>query len=95
MAQARQGRSTEAAQTIAPIVKLQRELAARNHGDQWLPLELACALYAEALSDSKRGSALLREAAALVDGLAPTLRPLHDVRQWRERIRQAQQSPAT
>ena len=95
MAQARQGRPTEAAQTIAPIVKLQRELAAKNHGDQWLPLELAGALYAEALSDSKRGAALLREAAALVDGLAPALRPLHDVRQWRERIRQAQQSPAT
>ena len=36
-----------------------------------------------------------RQAAALVDGLAPTLRPLHDVRQWRERIRQAQQSPGT
>jgi len=35
--------------------------------------------------------ALLREAAARVDGLPANLRAVHDVRQWRERIHQAQQ----
>jgi len=33
---------------------------------------------------------LLREAGGLIDGLSPELRTVHDVRQWRERIRQAQ-----
>jgi len=95
MAVARQGRPAEAAQIIAPWVTYQRELAAKNHGNQWLPLELAAALYAEALGDAQRRPALLREAAALVDNLAPPLRPLHDVRQWRERIQQAQQGKLT
>ncbi len=90
MAQARQGRMADAAQTMAPVVKFQRELAARNHGDQWLPLELARALYAQSLSDPARSAALLREAAKLVDGLAPTILALHDTRLWREWIRQAQ-----
>ena len=84
--------SAAAAQAIAPVVKFQRELAAKNHGDQWLPLELAGALYAEALSDPARRAALLGEAAALVNGLSPQLRTVYDVRQWRERIRQAQQA---
>lgn len=90
MAQARQGRMSDAAQTIAPVVKLQRELAARNHGDQWVPLQLAQALYAESLTDPSKRAVLLREAAKLVDGLAPTIQALHDTRLWREWIRQAQ-----
>ena len=90
MAVARQGRSTEAAQIIAPWVTYQRGLARKNHGDQWLPLELAAALYAEALTDAKRRPALLQEATTLVNGLAPALRPLTDVRLWSELIRQAQ-----
>ena len=38
-------------------------------------------------------SELLQEAARLMDGLGPEARAMHDVRQWRERIRQAQQGP--
>jgi hypothetical protein len=91
MAIARQGRLEEAAQTIAPVVRFQRELAARNHGDRWQPLELASALYAQALSDPKRSPALLREAALLLAGLAPELHSVYDVRQWRMRIQTAQQ----
>ena len=91
MALARQDKLAEAARTVAPAVKLQRELAPRNHGDQWLPLELACALYARALSDPGARSALLREAAALVDHLTPEVRSVREVQLWRERIRQAQQ----
>ena len=90
LAQLRQGRTPEAAATIAPVVKLYRELAPRNHGDVWLPLELASALYAQALTDPKQRAALLKESAALVDGLAPVLRPLREVQQWRERIHDAQ-----
>ncbi len=94
MAQARQGHLREAAETVAPVVKFQRELAAKNHGDEWLPQELAAALYAEALTDPARRAALLREAAGLINELAPELRATHDVRQWRERIKQAQQGRA-
>ena len=90
MSLARQDRLTEAAQTIGPVVKFQRELTARNHGDQWQPFELACALYVQSLTDKNESAALLREAAGLVDGLPPTLRALHDVRQWRDLIHQAQ-----
>jgi tetratricopeptide (TPR) repeat protein len=93
MALARQGKIGEAAQMIGPVVKFQRQLATKNHGDQWLPLELACALYAESLTDTKKSVILLREAAELMNGLSSTLRPLHDVRQWRELIQQAQRSP--
>jgi len=81
---------SEAARTIGPVLRFYRELAAKNHGDQWLPLELAAALYAEALAEPARSAALLREAGGLIDGLSPELRTVHDVRQWRERIRQAQ-----
>jgi hypothetical protein len=91
---ARQDRLTEAAQTIGPVVKFQRELSARNHGDQWQPLELACALYVQSLTDKKQSAVLLREAAALVDGLSPTLRAMHDVRLWRDLIRQTQKEAA-
>ncbi len=91
MSLARQNRLDEAAGVIAPVVKFHRELAAKNKGDRWQTLEFASALYAEALTDPKRSAALLREAAALVDGLPATMRSVHDVLKWRERIHQAQQ----
>jgi tetratricopeptide (TPR) repeat protein len=93
MAEARQGRTAEAAQTIAPVVTLERGLAARNHGDAWVPQELAAALYAEALAEPAKRAALLRESGALLDGLAPEVRATHDVRLWRTWVRQAAQNP--
>jgi hypothetical protein len=90
MSLAKQGKLTDAAREIAPIVKLQRELAVRNHGDVWQPTELAAALYAQALADPSRRAGLLKEAAALLDTAAPPLKPLREIRQWRERIHQAQ-----
>jgi hypothetical protein len=90
MALAKQGKLTDALGAIAPVVKLQRELATRNHGDVWQPIELAAALYAQALADAAHRSALLKEAAALLEAAAPPLKPLREIRQWRERIRQAQ-----
>ena len=86
MAIARQGRAAEAAKIILPVVKFDREIAARNRGDQWLPVEFASALYAQALTDKAQAPTLLREAATLIDSAAPTVRATHDVRQWRERI---------
>jgi hypothetical protein len=90
MAIARQGRLGEAAQVIDPVVAFQRELKAKNHGDRWQPTELAAALYAQSLAEPKQRAALLREATMLLDGVPPTLQSLHDIRQWRERIRAAQ-----
>jgi hypothetical protein len=92
LALARGGKLAEAAQVIGPVVQFDLELVAKNHGDQWIAVELASALYAEALADNKQRAALLREAARLLDGAAPTVRDTHDVRLWRARIRQAQQS---
>jgi tetratricopeptide (TPR) repeat protein len=90
MSIARQGRVAEAAHLIAPVVKFQRELAAKNHGDQWQTVELAAALCAQALTDKRRSPALLREAAAKIDALPAALRGLHDVRLWRGLISAAE-----
>lgn len=43
MAMARQGRLTEAAQVIAPVVAFHRELAAKNRGDQSTHCRRRCA----------------------------------------------------
>ncbi len=94
MAVARQGRTAEAAQLIAPVVKYQRELAKRNHGDVWLPLELASALYAESLTDPHRNAELLREAATLLGTLPPALQSQREVHLWRELIGQGQRPGA-
>ncbi|MFZ1099839.1 MAG: hypothetical protein WAN26_10620, partial [Steroidobacteraceae bacterium] len=90
MAEARQGHLAEAAETIAPVIRLQRGLALRNHGDAWLPQELAASLYAQALADPAHRAALLRESAGLIDGLTPQVRAVHDVQLWRGWIREAQ-----
>jgi hypothetical protein len=94
LAQVRQGHGSEAAQTIAPVVRFQRELAGRNRGDRWQPQELAAALYVQALTDPASRAALLHEAAGLIDGLVPEVRATHEVRQWRTRILEAQQMAA-
>ena len=92
MALAREGKLDAAAQMIGPAVQFERELAAKNHGDQWVPVELAGALYVLALADRKESAVLLREAARLLDGTALPVRNTHDVRLWREWIRQALKS---
>ena len=51
------------------MVKFQRENAAKNHGDQWLAVELATALYAQALAEDHGQAALLHEAGAEVEAL--------------------------
>ena len=86
MALAPQGKTAEAAKLIAPLVKYERGLAARNHGDVWVPLELAGALYAQALTDRAQAPALLREAAALLDSLPANVRAMRDTRLLREYV---------
>ena len=90
MSLAQQGKFADALREVAPVLKFQRDLSARNHGDVWQPTELAAALYAQALADPPHRAALLKEAAALLAAAAPTLKPLREIRQWRERVTQAQ-----
>ncbi|HEX3847722.1 MAG TPA: hypothetical protein VHV81_10100 [Steroidobacteraceae bacterium] len=90
LSQARQGRDAEAAKTVAPAVKLHRDLAAKNKGDQWQFAELALALYAQALADKPHAAALLGEAAARIDGLIPEMRGLHEIKRLRGWISTAQ-----
>ncbi len=89
LALARQGRQKEAADTIAPVLKLHRELEGKNRSDAWLPLELALALYAQALAEPAHAAALLKEAAAHAAQVPPQVAAVADVRRLRERIRTA------
>jgi hypothetical protein len=86
MAIAQQARNAEAQDIIAPVVKFQRELAARNRSDRRLAYELALALYAQSLSDRTHSPALRQEATRLLNTLAPELRSLPEVQRLRQRI---------
>ena len=90
MAIARQGRLVEAARLIAPQVHFHRDLDRRNRGDEWQHVELAGALYAQSLVDPSHRDALLREAAAKLDALPAAMRPMHDVKLWRDFVSAAQ-----
>jgi hypothetical protein len=94
MALAGTGQQAQAAQMIGPVVTQYRALEKRNHGDEWLPLELAQALYAQSRTDERQAPLLLREAAQLVDHLPPTIAVLHDTQQWRARIQLARNRTA-
>ncbi len=87
------GHEADAAKTVAPALKLHRELAAKNKGDQWQSVELSLALYAQALADKPHAPALLSEAAARIDGLIPEMRGLHEVKRLRDWISAAQRGP--
>ena len=89
MALVAEGRQKEAASIIGPVVTKYRALANKNRSDQWVSLELATALYAQALTDEHRRPALLREAAQLVQHLGPAIASLHDTLAWRTRINKA------
>jgi hypothetical protein len=89
MALAREGKLQEAAQTIDPVVKFEEGLLARNHGDAFVPYELAGALYAQSLAEPARRERLLSRAAALLRNLHPRLRKLRDVRWLRGWVEQS------
>jgi tetratricopeptide (TPR) repeat protein len=70
---ARQGKPEEARALLAPALKLQRELLARNKTDVWLHFELARLLYAQACAEPARRAALLREAAGEIAASPPQI----------------------
>jgi hypothetical protein len=92
MALARQGRLEESAQTIAPVVKSEREWMARNKGEQWLPLELASALHVQSLADTRRRHDLLHQASALLSRLPPAVAKTREATRWRNWTQQAQKN---
>ena len=83
------GKPAEARQVIEPVVKLHRDLASRNRGDQNQKVEMAAALYAQALSEPGRRTALLRESQALLASLPAQMKALNSVRVWTNRVREA------
>jgi hypothetical protein len=85
-----QRRNVEAQEFIGPVLKFHRQLASHNQGDRQQHIELARALYAQAIIDPSQRTALLREAASLLDSLPPQMQALHSARLWRERIRAAE-----
>jgi hypothetical protein len=70
-------------------VKLQRDLAARNRGDQQQRIELASALYVQALTDPGRRTALLQESQRLLQSLPAPVRGLNSTRLWAQLVRGA------
>jgi hypothetical protein len=86
LALARQGHTGRAARAIGPVVKLEEGLLARDHGDVWVPYELARALYVRSLVDPAQRSALRERASTLLSQLPAGLRRLHEVRRWRQRL---------
>ncbi len=94
LALARLGRSGDAARTLAPAVKLERELNALNRDDAQQRLEFAQALYAEALTDKARHAALLAQAASVIAALPAEMRGLRSVTIWGQRIQQELHGPA-
>ena len=83
MAVTRQGRLADAGGLIRPVVQFRRELAAKNHGDQWVPVDLASALFVQALTEPAHAPELLRQSATLLDSPVAAVRDPNDVRQWR------------
>ena len=91
--QARQGHLADAEQTIKPIADFERKLAARNRTDRWVPVELAAALYAQALAEPAQRAALLAEAGRLLSAAPAEMHTAQDVQRWSRRIHEAQQHP--
>ena len=89
LALAGQNKTAEARQVIEPVVKLHRDLAARNRGDEQQHIEMAAALYAQALTDPERRSALLRESSTLLQGIPNSMKSLVSVRIWADLVRDA------
>jgi hypothetical protein len=73
---------------IDPVVTFEQSLLTRNHGDVWVPYELARGLYAQALAEPRQREVALKMAAALLSSLPPRLQRLHDVRQWQRWVAQ-------
>jgi tetratricopeptide (TPR) repeat protein len=88
---ARQGRQADAQRAAAPALRLHRELHARkDNEDLTQRIELAQALLASAMAGGGKEAASLAEAAALIDGLPPSLRQLRSTLLLRKMIAEEQ-----
>jgi len=67
-------------------VTFEEQLLARDHGDVWVPYELARALYAQSLAEPARREQLLSRSAALLRGLPARLQRVRDVLVLRGRV---------
>ncbi len=82
----RLNRQADAQQLIEPVLKFERELAARGQDDPSQRVELATALYIASTAGVGDATAQLAEAAALIDKVPPEMRRLKSVAIWRDRI---------
>ena len=93
LAQIRQGHLEEARVTLTPVLVLQRGLASRSTESAQQQLELAAALYAQALTQAPGPRrALLAEATTLVSSLPAPMRTLRSVQMWKAWIDSARDS---
>jgi hypothetical protein len=93
LAQIRQGHLEEARVTLTPVLVLQRGLASRSTESAQQHLELAAALYAQALTRAPGPRrALLAEATTLVSSLPVPMRTLRSVQMWKAWIDSARDS---
>jgi hypothetical protein len=83
------GRVAEAQQVIEPALEYHRSLAAKAHDNQTVKLEFIEALYASALANPARSTALLNEAQSLFNTLSPEMRALRSAAYLRARIAEA------
>ncbi|MGH8327996.1 MAG: hypothetical protein ACRET2_14675 [Steroidobacteraceae bacterium] len=90
MSLGRQGKLSEAAQVIDPVVKFEQGLLERDHGDVWVPFELADALHAQSPPEPAQRGPMLSRSAALLRGLPPSLQKIRDVQWLRDWVGQAQ-----
>jgi hypothetical protein len=92
MTLARLGRQAEAAAVAAPVLEFHRGLRAAGSDDLLQHLEFAQALLAAAMANPAQAQALLREAAAQIDGFPAEFRSqvfVTRVRGWIEEERKA------
>ena len=94
LAQAREGRLDAARASLAPALATLRAALARPHDDLTLQLQQAQAEFVEALVEPAQHAALLRAAAAHLDGLPAEMRATHTVTRWRAWIAAAAQGHA-
>jgi len=89
---ARLGRDAEAQQLIEPVLKLHRDLNARDkdNEDQGERVEFAYALYVSALAAPDHKGSQLAQAARLVDGLPPAMHRLISITRLRADIAEEQ-----
>ena len=89
---ARMDRHAEAKKAVAPALEMHRELQTRTGEDLSLRIELAQALAAAGLADGAQGSASFADAAAIIDGLPPSMRNLRSTQLLRKEIAEEQKN---